>query len=282
MSRLTTVTLSIGLLLAAEVLSAQRVKQLGHAIVEFRSSDVKVVAAYEYSRRNHTGEWLLVELAAQAKGRIAIERAQIHLLTADERRIALASQEEFLEGYQMLNGLLQNASIWRRPLNSYFNVRLQPTIRFFSNPGKTVQDSFVTNPDEVASGDLFFKSAGAGWASGTYRLVMSHPDARAELPIELDRNQLPTTNSQLPTPVRCLGVGSWALGVDSEVLLGGGLREIRLRRGLVLDRRDLVRVDPHHQVVDVIVDLREPVARARRDHDDVPWFEVQGHAVADL
>jgi len=52
MSRLTIVTLSIGLLLAAEVLSAQRVKQLGHAIVEFKSPDVKAVAAYEYSRRS--------------------------------------------------------------------------------------------------------------------------------------------------------------------------------------------------------------------------------------
>jgi len=75
---------------------------------------------------------------------------------------------------------------WRRPLTSYFNVRLQPTIRFFSYSGKNVHDSFVTNPDEVASGDLFFKSAGGGWASGGYRLVMSHPDAKAELPIELD------------------------------------------------------------------------------------------------
>jgi hypothetical protein len=43
---------------------------------------------------------------------------QIHLLTADERRIPLASQQEFLDGHQMLNGLLQNASIWRRPLTS--------------------------------------------------------------------------------------------------------------------------------------------------------------------
>jgi hypothetical protein len=56
----------------------------------------------------------------------------------------------------------------------------------FTSPGKGVQDSFVTNQDDVASGDLFFKSAGGGWASGTYRLVMSHPDAKAELPIELD------------------------------------------------------------------------------------------------
>src|SRR5437899_8366310 len=38
---------------------------------------------------------------------------------------------------------------------------------------------------------------------------------------------------------------------------------------LFRSRRDLVGIDPHHQVVDVIVDLREPVARARRNHDDV-------------
>jgi len=75
---------------------------------------VKAVAAYEYSRRNHSGEWLLIEFAVQ------------------------------------------------------------------------VHDSFVTNLDETAAGDLFFKSTGGGWPSGTYRLVVSHPDARAELPIELD------------------------------------------------------------------------------------------------
>ena len=108
MSRLTIVALSIGLLLAAEVLSAQRVKQLGHAIVEFKSADVKAVAAYEYSRR------------------------------------------------------------------------------FFSHPGRNVHDSFVTNLEETAAGDLFFKSTGGSWPSGAYRLVVSHQDARAELPIELD------------------------------------------------------------------------------------------------
>jgi hypothetical protein len=86
----------------------------------------------------------------------------------------------------MLNVLLQNASIWRRPLSPYFTTRPVATIRFFSYPGKNVHDSFVTNPDEVAAGDLFFKSTGGGWASGAYRLVVSHPDAKAELPIELD------------------------------------------------------------------------------------------------
>ena len=186
MSRLTIAALSLGLLFNAELVSAQRAKQLGHAIVEFRSPDVKAVAAYEYSRRNHSGEWLLIEFAVQAQKRIAIERTEINLLTPDERRIPLASQQEFLDGHDMLNGLLQNATVWRRSLASYFTVRTQPTIRFFSYPGRNVHDSFVTNLDETAAGDLFFKSTGGGWPSGAYRLVVSHQDAKAELPIELD------------------------------------------------------------------------------------------------
>jgi hypothetical protein len=186
MSRLTVAALCVGVLLASDFVAAQRVKQLGRSIVEFRSRDVKAVAAYEYSRRNHSGEWLLVEFAVQATKRIAIERDQISLLTAAERKIPLGMQQDFLEGHEMLNGLLQNASIWRRPLDSYFNLRPQPTIRFFSYPGKNVHNSFVTNPDEVAAGDLFFKSTGGGWTSGAYRLVVNHPDAKAELPIELD------------------------------------------------------------------------------------------------
>ena len=186
MNRFVVVALCMGLLLSAEFVSAQRVKQLGRSIVEFTSPDVKAVAAYEYARRNHSGEWLLVELAVQAKKRIAIERSQVNLLTADERTIPLGKQEDFLEGHEMLNGLLQNASIWRRPLSPYFTTRTQATIRFFSYPGRNVHDSFVTNPDEVAAGDLLFKSTGGGWASGTYKLVLSHPNAKAELPIELD------------------------------------------------------------------------------------------------
>ncbi len=176
MSRLTIVALCVGLVGASELVSAQQVRQLGHAIVEFSSPEVKVVAAYEYSRRNHGGEWLLVELAVQAKQRIAIERARITLLTSDEQAIPLASQQELLDGHTMIDGVLQNAKVWRRPMDSYFNVRPQPTIRFFTYPGRNVYDSFVTNPDETAAGDLFFRSAAGSWPSGNYCMVVNHPD----------------------------------------------------------------------------------------------------------
>jgi hypothetical protein len=185
MNRLAIAATCVGWLCAWDAVSAQRVKQQGHAIVEYSSPQIKALAAYEYSRRNHSGSWLLVELAIQAKERIAIDRAQITILTPDERIVPLASQQQFLDDHEMINQLLQNATIWRRPLSPYFTARLRPTMRFFSYPGGIVHDSFVTNQDEVGSGDLFFTSRDP-WVAGAYRLIVNHPEAKAELPIELD------------------------------------------------------------------------------------------------
>jgi len=188
MKRLTAAALSIGLFCAAGSLHAQgRVRQHGRAIVEYSSPQIKAVAAYEYSRRNHKGAWLLVELAVQTKERVAIHRDQISLLSADERRrIPVASQEQFLEDHEELNRLLQNALVSRRPLDSYFTTRPQPTIQFFSFPGRIVHDSAISNLDEVAAGDVLFKSPDGRWPAGTYRLVINHEEARAELPLALE------------------------------------------------------------------------------------------------
>jgi len=186
MNRLTIATMGVALLCAGEFASAQRVKQQGHAIVEYSSPQVKTLAAYEYSRRNHSGAWLLIELAVQAKSRIAIERTQITLRTPDERNVPLATQQQFLDDHVTITPLLQNAKVWRRPLTPYFTSRVHPTITFFSNPGRVVHDSFVSNPDDVAAGDLFFRSPDQRWVPGRYRLLIDHPEAKAELPIELD------------------------------------------------------------------------------------------------
>jgi hypothetical protein len=186
MNRLTIATLGVALLCAGEFASAQRVTQRGHAIVEYSSPQVKVVAAYEYSRRTHNGPWLLIELAVQATPRIAIQRSQITLRTPDERNVPLATQQQYLDDRETITPLLQNAKVWRRPLTPYFTSRVQPTILFFSNPGRIVHDSFVSNPDDVAAGDLFFRSPDQRWVAGSYRLIVQHPDAKAELPIELD------------------------------------------------------------------------------------------------
>jgi hypothetical protein len=185
----TILILTAGVLWTSGHVAAQqaRVRQHGRAIMEYSAPDVKAVAAYEYSRQHHDTAWLLVELAVVAKERIAIHRDQIRLVTPEEgRSVRVASQEQFLEDHEAINKLLQNAVVSRRPLDSYFTTRPQPTIRFFSFPGRTVSDSFVTNQDEVAAGDVLFRSPDGTWAAGTYRLVIDHEKAKAEIPITLE------------------------------------------------------------------------------------------------
>jgi hypothetical protein len=187
MRRFTPLALTVGLLCTAGSLSAQgRITQQGRAIVEYRSPEVTAVAAYEYSQHNHGGAWLLIEFAVQSSKRIAIHRDGISLLGADERRVPVATQQRFLDDQTDLTLLLQNARIWRRQLHSYFRTPPQQTIRFFSAAGRVVHDSAVSNLDEVAAGDLLFESPDGRWEAGTYRLVLNHEQAKAELPITLE------------------------------------------------------------------------------------------------
>lgn len=172
---------------SAALLAQGSVKQYGRAIVQYRSPEVSAVAAYEYSQRNHAGPWLLIEFAVQAKkDRIAIERHQISLRTPDERVLRLAAHQEYLGDQASLTSLYQNASVFRRPLDSYFPSRpLKRTIRFFAGAGTTISDSAVTNLDEVATGDLLFVAPPGSWSQGEYTLILNHPKAQAELPIRL-------------------------------------------------------------------------------------------------
>lgn len=52
-------------------------------------------------------------------------------------------------------------------------------------PGRIIHDSAVTNLDQVAAGNLLFKSPSGKWNAGAHRLVLIHEQAKAELPITL-------------------------------------------------------------------------------------------------
>jgi hypothetical protein len=178
----------MGALVVTVVISAQgQVKQYGRATVEYRSDDVAVVANYDYSQKNHDGPWLLITFAVQGrKAPIVIQRTDLTLQTPDEKTIAVATQQLFLDNQTLLTPLFQNAAVWRRSLSDYFPSRpAQHTVIFFSKPGGIVHDSVMTHPDEVATGDLLFQSPDGKWAAGTYRLVLNHDKAKADLPITL-------------------------------------------------------------------------------------------------
>jgi hypothetical protein len=163
-----------------------RVKSYGKAIVEYRSPDALAVVNYEYSQRTHDGPWLLVEFALGTRHRVVIKREEFSLILPDERRLSLASHQQYIDESAFVTRLYQNAAVFRRPLSAYFTSPLSLTIRFF--PGKVgslVQDTFATNVDEVAAGDLMFRSPDGKWAPGDYRLVLNHETVKVELPLEL-------------------------------------------------------------------------------------------------
>src|SRR5688572_18933614 len=58
--------------------------------------------------------------------------------------------------------------------------------------------------------------------------------------------------------------------------------QVRLRLRLAPKGRDLVGIQTDHQIVDVIVDFREPVAGARRNYYDVSSLDLMRHAVSNI
>jgi hypothetical protein len=182
-----TLALAVSLVTTLALSAQGKVKQYGRATVEYTSDAVAVVANYDYSQKSHDDAWLLIGFAVQGrKGPIVIQRTDLSLQTPDGRTIPVASQQLFLEDSKVLTPLFQNAAIWRRALDDYFPSRpAKRTVNFFSRPGGIVEDSVLTHPDEVATGDLLFKSPERTWREGTYRLVLNHEKAKAELPINL-------------------------------------------------------------------------------------------------
>src|ERR1043165_1256044 len=71
----------------------------------------------------------------------------------------------------------------------------------------------------------------------------------------------------------------WAFFRRLGILAG---LQILLGCSLVSDRRHLVRIDADHQIVNVIVNLREPVSGTGGNDDDVASLEVVALPVDDL
>ena len=188
----------LGLCGAALALSLQAVaaqqefspanRQRGKAAVEYRDSDVHIVAAYYYSQRNHESHWLMIEAAMSTNDPETIARDAIALRTPEGREIPLASQRRVGEDVNRVRRLLQNASTVDHDVVSYFVQRDRAeSMNLFTLPfGDVVHDSFVVDRDRVAAGRLFFESPTGAWEDGTYALIVRHADGTAELPIVLE------------------------------------------------------------------------------------------------
>jgi hypothetical protein len=163
-------------------------RERGRAAVEYRNSDIHVVAAYYYSQLNHDSRWLMIEAAVSTTRLMTIHRDAIALRTPTGREIPLASQARFGDDIERVRLLLQNAATTRHNLASYFNQRDRTDgMRFFTLPFRgIVHDDFVVDVHRVVVGELFFESPTGLWEDGTYSLIVRHEQGQAELPIELE------------------------------------------------------------------------------------------------
>ena len=182
------ILLAVALTTSAQVGQAfPHTNKYGRATIEYRHQGLGVVANYDYSQRNHSGPWLLVDVALGSAERFVLHRTNFRIVTPADQTIPLASQQQGQADMENINLLIQNAKIHRHNLDSYFPQRdRHEAFNFFSLPFvRTVSDEAVVDNDRVAQGPLLFRSPDGSWKEGTYRLVLTNDKAKAELPITL-------------------------------------------------------------------------------------------------
>jgi hypothetical protein len=184
---------TIALLLAVAVSTGQagqsfpHTNKYGRATIEYRHQGLGVVANYDYSQKNHSGPWLLIDVALGSAERFVLHRTNFSLVTPAGQTIPLASQQQGQTDSENINLLIQNAKIHRHNLDSYFAQRdRREPFNFFSLPFvRSISDEAIVDNDRVAQGPLLFRSPDGGWKEGTHRLVLTNEKAKAELPITL-------------------------------------------------------------------------------------------------
>jgi len=188
MTRLIAILVAVFVSTGAQVeQSFPHTKKQGRSEVEYRHQGLTFVANYDYSQKNHSGPWLLIDVALGSMDRFVLHRTNFSIVAPDGQRIPLASQQQGRDDIENINVLIQNAKIHRQNLDSYFPQRdRREAFNFFSLPFvRSISDEAVVDNDRVAQGPLLFRSPGGNWGEGTYRLVLMNDKAKAELPITL-------------------------------------------------------------------------------------------------
>lgn len=164
------------------------VKKLGKAVVEFRDKAIHVVAAYNYSQRNHATPWLYLEAGVTTSDDTKIRREDISLRTPQGQTIPLATQKQVGDDTKHVERLLQNAKSVSHDVASYFRSHTYvEDMQLFRLPfDRIVHDEFVVGRDFLTVGPFFFESPSGAWENGVYTLVVRHKNGVAEMPITLE------------------------------------------------------------------------------------------------
>jgi hypothetical protein len=179
-------------LVATAVLSAQKeqlfphTKKQGRATTEYRHEGFHVVVNYDYSQRNHSGAWLLIDVAMASNTRFVLHRDNFSIVSPEGQTLKLATQENLAADGPGLWSLSQNSKIHRQNLDGFFAARSRELIKFFSFPfERAISNESIVDNDRMTTGALLFKSPESSWQAGTYRLAIDNEKAKAALPIAL-------------------------------------------------------------------------------------------------
>ena len=179
-------------LVATAVLSAQKeqlfphTKKQGRATTEYRHEGFHVVVNYDYSQRNHSGAWLLIDVAMASNTRFVLHRDNFSIVSPEGQTLKLATQENLAADGPGLWSLSQNSKIHRQNLDGFFAARSRELIKFFSFPfERAISNESIVDNDRMTTGALLFKSPESSWQPGTYKLAIDNEKAKAALPITL-------------------------------------------------------------------------------------------------
>ncbi len=196
-------TWTMALLAGSALWATSDITQLGRATVEYRDDNLRVVAAYDYSQREHAEPWLLFDVGVTAQRDRWLRPDDFALALPDGRVIETPTQTEWRRGRGEAMAMLQRARPMRTTVvEGAFGCRyavVRPGIRRWSGGlGRDACDyrSFWTvgtadgyvavNRFRAARVDVLFESPfGDGWPAGEYLLLVRGDGEPARLPVVL-------------------------------------------------------------------------------------------------
>jgi hypothetical protein len=157
----------------------------GEHVMLYESAEIRLAVAYRYAAGNLGEEWLLLEMGAMGADHQTpvLSRNNMYVIAPSGRRIPMATQREYLEGFASETVKLRRADIVRNPL-TYFPMRARPCLlRFFTDNRRwyTVYDRVTLTDRQACRGRLFFHVPG-GVQKGRWVLVIELEEETVRVP----------------------------------------------------------------------------------------------------
>jgi hypothetical protein len=172
--------------------SAPGVQIISRNAVLYEGPEMVAAVAYRQGKKSVAEEWLIlaVELTSpRGSGPTIVHRKDFSAFTPDGRRLALASQDEFVRNYNRLRIPVEQ-TLQFLPLLYRVEPNRMPGDRWFyavsaENIG---YDEIPMNSSQKFWGPLIFRVP-RGVQPGRWRLVVELEESRADIPLTIEINK---------------------------------------------------------------------------------------------